>query len=100
MGSRGPKTSTFWSRTFDKAKMENGWFVVERRYSKRTAQSLACDIRSSHRRSPTSKMPAGLKPDDKWDAICELPDDPAEESWNCVVAIKYKGKRKTNRWRN
>ena len=99
MGSRGPKTSTFWSRTFDKAKMADGWFVVERRYSKRTAQALACDIRSSHRRNYNIGI-AGLRADDKWDAICELPDDPAEESWNCVVAIKYKGKRKTNRWRN
>jgi len=96
----GTEKSTFWSRTFDEAKTAGGWFVVERTFSKRTAESVACSIRSSHRRSPTSKMPAGLEPDDKWDAVCEVPDDPAEASWNCAVAIKYKGKRKTNRWRN
>lgn len=99
MPNNRPRVGSFWSRTFDAAKLSNGWFVVERTYSKRTAKALACDIRSSHRRNHDIGI-AGLSADDHWDAIWEAPTDPAEESWNCVVAIKYKGKRKTNKWRN
>lgn len=95
MPNNRPRVGTFWTRTFDAAKAADGWFVVERTYTKRTAKALACDIRSSHRRRRIDI--AGLLPDDHWDAIWEAPANADDESWNCVVAIKYRGKRK-QRW--
>jgi hypothetical protein len=94
-----PKTSTFWVRTFADAKTTGMWTVVPRRYTKRYAQAVACDIRSSHRRKKPIGI-AGLCADDHWDAVWEAPANPSEDSWNYTVAIKYRGKRKTNKWRN
>ena len=83
-----PKTGSFWSRTLDSARLSQTWTVVPRRYNKRTAMQLACDLRSAQRRSALDI--AGVKPGEKWDAVWEAPEG-SDADWNCVVAIKYLG---------
>lgn len=83
-----PRTGSFWTRTLDAARLSQTWTVVPRRYSKRTARQITCDLRSTRRRQSVDI--AGVKPGEKWDAVWEAPEG-SDEAWDCVIAIKYLG---------
>ena len=79
------KGMTFWARTLEQARQHDGWMVIPRTYSYKTARQLACDLRRAHLRSTVDI--AGLKPGEKWEATWQAPHDESKK-YNCTVSIR------------
>lgn len=81
-----PKTGSFWARTLNEARKTNGWMLVPRRYSMKTARQLASDIRCAHKRSESLDL-AGVRPGEIWEAKWRAPYDDSKR-YDCTVSIR------------
>ena len=81
-----PKIGSFWVRTLNEARTTDGWMMIPRRYSMRTARQLACDLRNAHKR-PESIDIAGVRLGEVWETKWRAPYDDSKR-YNCTVSIR------------
>lgn len=60
------KVNTFWNRTFSQARNIDGWMIVPRTYTKRSAFRLTTDIRNAYKKVRPTGI-TGLLPAEMWE---------------------------------
>lgn len=85
------RRTSFWTRTFEAARLSGDWHRVDRFYTRATAAQIASDICCAHRRHPDRRRVRGVAPGEVWEARWEPAADgpPADHVvWIRRVAIE------------
>ncbi|NCZ70986.1 MAG: hypothetical protein EBX99_10080 [Acidimicrobiia bacterium] len=94
-----PPSSTPWKRRSfwvvalgEIREVPQKWHRVERLYTKSTAQQIASDLRSSHRRQTDGVRVKGILPGERWDARSEpSPEGPKDQYAIWVMFLGPRG---------
>lgn len=78
--------TSFWRRTFDAARLVDGWYRVDKLYTRKTAAQVASDIRRAHLDGRSTIRTAGLEPGEIWEARWNAVDQGA--NGDCEVWIR------------
>jgi hypothetical protein len=68
---------SFWTRTFDAARVSGEWHLVNRHYTPATAVQITSDICCAHTRDPGRHRMRGMLPGERWEARWEPAEDGA-----------------------
>jgi hypothetical protein len=60
--------TSFWLRTFASARLVEGWYRVDKLYTRKTAAQIASDIRRAHLDGRTTIRTRGIETGEVWEA--------------------------------
>jgi hypothetical protein len=86
--SASPVRSSFWRRTFEAARRIDGWYRVDKLYTRNTAAQVASDIRRAHLDSRVTIRTNGIEPGEVWETRWNPVDNGA--NGDCEVWIRLR----------
>lgn len=66
--SSSSQRSSFWIRTLETARQQQGWMLVPRYYTQATAAQITSDIVNAGHRHPSTVRVKGIRPGEQWEA--------------------------------
>lgn len=86
--SASTNRTSFWRRTFDAARRVDGWYRVDKLYTRKTAAQVASDIRRAHLDGRSTIRTSGIESGEIWEARWSPVDQGA--NGDCEVWIRLR----------
>lgn len=90
MSTSSSRTS-FWRRTFERARQAPDWYPVDKLYTRKTAAQIASDVRRAHLTERRTVRTAGIAPGEVWEAKWTEASDGANGDCRVWIRLRQSG---------